>query len=102
MDMPIACSLDAVDVRTQVDEWRSLLTQIVTEVERQTSASVTMRLAANTQALAALVELARREAACCQFFRFAVEIDAEGASFTASVPPHAIELLDGFAALASR
>ena len=52
-------------------------------------------------AVARIVALAEREAACCPFFRFAVEVDANGLALTVTVPPDAAEVLVAFAALAT-
>ena len=102
MEQPIACSLDGNAARMQVDEWRALLASVVASVERTAPTNVTMRLNADPDAVASLIDLARREAACCRFFRFAVEVDAAGMAFTASVPPDATEMLDGFTELATK
>ena len=101
MEPPIACALDAADARAQVNEWRALLSEIVTAVEWQSPTSVSMRLHADPGAIASLVDLAGREAACCPFFHFMVGIDAYGITFTASVPPEAAGILEQFAGLAS-
>jgi hypothetical protein len=84
-----------------VDEWRELLGTIVTAVESPTTNTLRMRLAdgAGTDAL---VALAQQEVACCPFFSFALEIDALGLVLTASVPPEAAPVLEGFAQLAAR
>lgn len=102
MDQPISCSLEGADATLQLDEWQRLFARIVIGIERPTAENVTMRLAADAESLAALVALAQREAACCPFFRFAVEINSDGASFTVSVPSDAAEILDGFATLVPR
>jgi hypothetical protein len=60
-----------------------------------------MRLRDSDNSIAALVALARRETECCPFFRFGLEITADGTVFTASVPTEAVSILQRFAALAS-
>ena len=42
----------------------------------------------------ALVSLAQREAACCTFFSFAIEIQADLLVLAVEVPDDAVEILD--------
>jgi hypothetical protein len=100
MDQPIACSLDATELRTQLDEWRSALGSAVTSVERVDATVARMQLRPDYDDVSTLIGLARREVACCPFFRFAVEIDVAGATLVASVPPEAATVLDSFIDLA--
>ena len=51
------------------------------------------RLANGPTAAGHLVDLARREKACCEFFTFTVEIEAEGATMVVQVPDHATAVL---------
>jgi hypothetical protein len=97
---PIACSFDGVDVRGHVDEWKAIFAVAVVGTEWSTASSVRMRLSGSSEWVGALVDLAMREAACCPFFRFGVEITAGEMVFTASVPTEAIPVLRGFASLA--
>jgi hypothetical protein len=100
MRRPIACSLDASDARSQIDEWRELLAGAVESVARDGN-TVRMQLRAEGDT-AALIALAQREVACCPFFRFTVEIDTDGVAFTATVPEDAMTILDGFTDLATQ
>jgi hypothetical protein len=99
---PIACSLDAPDAASQIDEWRQVLDALVTAVEWVDPTCVRMPLQGDADTVATLVALAQREAACCPFFRFSIEIDPDGLVFTASVPPDATPILEQFAGLAAR
>lgn len=47
-----------------------------------------------------VVRLAQREAACCPFFTFTVDIGAERVVLAVHVPDDAIEVLDQFVASA--
>jgi hypothetical protein len=50
----------------------------VTAATRKAPGRVELRLADGPSAAGRLVDLVRREKACCGFFSFAVEIDAKG------------------------
>jgi len=99
VDEPIACSLDADGARSQLDEWHAVLRAAVVSTEREGPTLVRMRLRADAEAVARILALAEREVACCPFFRFAIEIDANGLALTVAVPPDAAEVLVAFAAL---
>jgi hypothetical protein len=99
MDQPIACSLDADGARSQLDQWRGVLAASVESIEREDSSTLRLRLHPGADT-AVLTALARREIACCPFFRFGIEIDVDGMFFVASVPADATTILDGFADLA--
>jgi hypothetical protein len=101
MHEPIACSLDATDARTQLGEWQAALGAAVVSVERTSAETVRMTLRPELDGITTLLGLARREVACCPFFRFAVEIDTRGAALTISVPPEAATVLDAFTELAT-
>jgi hypothetical protein len=106
MEIPIACTLEPADARAQGDEWRALLGRLVERSER--TAPGTLRLwlrAAHDELdapaqLAQLVSLAQREKACCRFFSFSLEIEAEALAFVVAVPEGATAVLDDFAGLA--
>ena len=102
MDQPVACSLSASDWQGRIDDWRALFGANVIELEAPTATSVRMRLRPDGAAIDALVALARQEIECCPFFAFAIEIDADGLVFAASVPPEAAVVLEEFARLATR
>jgi hypothetical protein len=99
IDQPIACSLEAAEAASQLGEWHDLLAPAVVEVERVGSTTARFRLAPEFAAVPALIELARREVACCPFFRFALEVDVSGSAFAVSVPDDAAAILDAFTAL---
>jgi hypothetical protein len=100
VEIPISCSLDAADARSQVDEWQVLLGAHVVTVEWSASTTLNMRLDATTDP-AALFALAQREVDCCPFFRFAVEVDDRGLGLVVQVPADAISILQNFAQFAS-
>jgi MerR family copper efflux transcriptional regulator len=102
MEPPVACSLEPANARSQVDEWRSLLGAVVSTVEWTDPTSLRMGIRGQGDSVAALLALARREVACCPFFRFALEIDSRGLGLVVSVPADAVPILQDFAQLAPR
>jgi hypothetical protein len=98
--IPIACSLTADDAETRLDEWRATLTRVVVGAERTAPTELTLSLRANHDELAALVDLVRREIACCSFFEFALHLTAGATTLRVRVPDDAAGVLDGFAQLA--
>jgi hypothetical protein len=102
MEIPIACSLSAVAARSQLDEWRDLLEASVARTDRLSPTELSFRLNDDLTQLAALVQLAQREKACCPFFRFVIRIDADAIVLHVSVPEDAVSVLDGFARLDAR
>jgi hypothetical protein len=101
VERPIACSLDAADWQSRIDDWRALFSAHVTALEAPSATRLRMRLRSEGAAIDALVALARQEVECCPFFTFAIEIDADGLVFAASVPPEAAPVLEEFARLAT-
>jgi hypothetical protein len=100
MKVPIACTLNAKDAAGRVEEWRSALAASVLEVSRPDPARLVIRVGSDPARIAALVDLARREKTCCEFFGFAFQIGAGEVTLEVSVPGDATAVLDGFAALA--
>jgi hypothetical protein len=98
MRRPIACSLDEPAARSQLADWQSMFAASVVGAEREDATTVRVRLRPETD-VAGLVALARKEAACCPFFRFAIEVDSDGLAFVVSVPADAETILDSFATL---
>jgi hypothetical protein len=102
MEPSVVCWLDGASARSQVAEWRALLASIVATVEWTSPTSVTMELHPDSGSLATLVALVKREAACCAFFRFTLEIDERGSRLAVAVPADATSILQDFVSLASR
>lgn len=98
--IPIACTLEAVAARAQVDEWRATLAGAVARAERVSPDRLALRLHADLPELHALALLAQREKACCDFFRFSFEVEADAVTFVVGVPTDAVAILDDLARLA--
>jgi len=100
MEKPIACKLEATDARSQIEEWREFLSRMVGRTERSAPDTCRFWLTANLDELPALASLAQREKACCGFFTFTVEPEANAIAFVVQVPEDASMTLDHFVTLA--
>jgi hypothetical protein len=98
VDVPIACSLTAPAARSQLDEWRTLLATASVAAERVSPTRLSLRLRDDPGQVPPVVSLAQREKACCPFFDFTLEIEADRVTLHISVPADATEILDGFSA----
>ena len=98
MRVPIACSLTAVASDDRIDEWRRFLAASVDAAERTSPQQFRMHLTSTTD-LAAAVDLAQREKACCDFFEFAIVIESDALWLSVRVPAEASRVLDDFARL---
>jgi hypothetical protein len=96
--VPIACSLTAAAADDRIDEWRSFLAASVDSAERTDPQLLRMRLTSTT-VLTAVVDLAQREKLCCDFFDFAIAIEADALWLSIRVPAEASLVLDDFARL---
>lgn len=97
MDVPIACSLEPGDARSQLAEWRTVLDRVVERSERTSPNRLEFALSPASD-ISPVIALARREAVCCPFFSFTVEIGAGRLVLAVQVPDDAVGVLDGFAA----
>jgi hypothetical protein len=98
--IPIACTLSVDDAGTRVEEWRATLARVVVESGRVAPTELVCTLRADQPELAALLDLVRREVACCAFFEFALHVAAGATTLRVTVPEDAAAVLDGFAQLA--
>jgi hypothetical protein len=99
VDPPVACSLEAADARAQLDRWSRLLGAEGVRTSRPAPTALVVALAPDVD-VAEVARLAQVEALCCPFFTFALELRAEGATLSVTVPDDAVPVLDGFAGLA--
>ena len=76
-----------------------LLAKATVGALRTSPTEIVFHLADDLAHLTEVVALARREKACCSFFRFTVEIDVESVELKVSVPAEAAGVLDDFQAL---
>ena len=94
MGIPIACRLDGAAARSQLDEWRDLLSALVESAERIAPGELALRLGPDPARLAALIDLARREKACCPFFGFTFTVEADAVTLHVLVPDEAASVLE--------
>ena len=91
--IPIACTLQPSDARSQLGEWQEVLDQVVGGRERVSPNRLELSLLPEVD-IGSVIGLAQREAACCAFFSFAIEIWADRLVLTVEVPNDAVEILD--------
>jgi hypothetical protein len=99
MQVPIACTLTATAAGERLEEWRRFLAGNTSGAERPSDQQLRVRLAAAGHALEGAVDLARREKACCGFFEFSIDIEADASWLSIEVPPDASAILTEFASL---
>jgi hypothetical protein len=99
MRIPIACTLTPESAAARLEEWRHFLSHSTLRVERAGDLQLRVQLDDATRTLEAAVDLARREKACCGFFDFAIEVEADASWLSIRVPPDAADTLEGFASL---
>jgi hypothetical protein len=91
--IPIACTLSAIEKSARGDEWRRFFTTNVAEFIR-TDSSVRMRLIGGDDVVLNTVDLARREKDCCAFFEFRLELLPDAIWLEVGAPAEAAALLD--------
>ena len=93
VSIPISCSLEPGDARSQLGEWQDVLLRVVDRSERVSPNRLELSIIPDSE-VGSVIRLAQREAACCAFFTFTVEIGAERLVLVVEVPDDAIEMLD--------
>jgi len=95
LSVPVACTLEPDAVGDRIGEWRTFLATRVDDVRHEGPVG-RMRLRSGDDTLLVAVDLAQREKACCGFFRFSVELEADARWLRVEVPPDAVGILDDF------
>ena len=90
--MPIACNLSAEGASSQLEEWRQLLTEF--PGGRLSPTHLVVRMGVGPATVAHVIGLAQREKACCPFFDFSVQVEADFVVLNVSVPEDATSILD--------
>ena len=93
MKIPIACTLQPSDARSQLGEWLGVLERVTDHSGRISPNRLEISLIPDAD-IEPLVSLAQREAACCTFFSFAIEIWADRLVLAVEDPDEAVEVLD--------
>ena len=96
--IPIACTLTSTDANDRVAEWRGFLRDCVTTVTRAEN-ELQLILKLGDATLLRAVDLAAREQACCAFFSFGIEIEADSRTLVIGVAADATEVLDDMSRL---
>jgi hypothetical protein len=99
MQVPIACTLTASAADARIEEWRQFLAGSTSAAERTSDQRLRVRLADTDHALTGAVDLARREKACCAFFEFSIDVEADASWLSIVVPSDASAALTEFASL---
>lgn len=99
MPVPIACTLTPVAAQDQLAEWRALLSSDVARRVAVEGSRLTVDLDPDRLDTGALVDLARREQACCSFLAFSLEISADAVRLVIVAPAEAAAVVEGFATL---
>jgi hypothetical protein len=99
MRIPIACTLTSESAVARVEEWRQFLARSTGAAEQAGALALRVQLNGSPEALEAAVDLARREKACCAFFEFSIEVEADASWLSVTVPPDAADALADFASL---
>jgi hypothetical protein len=94
VEIPIACTLSETEALTQLGEWTDLLSQLAMGTSRTAPGRLEIILPPDLTNVAALIQLAQREKACCAFFDFTLVINAERVTLVIDVPPDASSMLD--------
>jgi arsenate reductase len=102
MRVPIACTLTSESAAARLEEWRHFFADSTGAVEQLSDMHVRVRLTNSTQAVQAAVDLAQREKACCAFFEFSIEVEADASWLSVKVPPDAVDTLAGFVSMLPR
>jgi len=96
VSIPIACTLDAAAARTQLHEWRRLVTDAVERCVRVSPTRTDLVLRSDFVDLSPLAHLTQLETRCCAFFRFTFEVHASNFVLTVEVPTEASPVLQSF------
>lgn len=94
MNSPIACTLSSGAAVERIEEWRNAIAASVLSVQRPAPGMVRLRLVRDAERIGAVVDLACREKACCDFLQMTLEIDGGGATLVIAAPDDAKEVLE--------
>jgi MerR family transcriptional regulator, copper efflux regulator len=87
---PIACTLGSQSISGRLDEWQRLLEHVVRREPIDNGLRATF---GSATPLDELIRLAAAEQDCCQFFTFAITVDARGIALEINAPTDALPVL---------
>ena len=90
--VPIACALGAGEMSSRLDEWNTLLQGVV--ARHGLADGLRLEFAPGVD-VTEVARLANAEQGCCQFFDFALTIDARGFALEVHAPPDGQAVLVG-------
>lgn len=93
VEIPIACALEPSAARSQLGEWQDAVRHAVGSSIRVSANRLELGLLPGAH-VEPIVRLAQREAACCPFLAFSLEIHAERLTLVVEVADDAVEILD--------
>jgi hypothetical protein len=99
MRIPIACTLTPESAAARLEEWRHFLAHSTVAMDKTDDVQLRVQLDGSARTIEAAVDLARREKACCGFFEFSIEVEADACWLSIKVPPDAARTLEDFASL---
>jgi hypothetical protein len=99
MQIPIACTLTSESAAARIEEWRHFFAHSTGAAEKAGDLQLRVHLDGSPRTLEAAVDLARREKACCDFFEFAIEVEADASWLSIRVPPDGAATLEDFVSL---
>lgn len=89
-DPPIACTLGSHELKGRLAEWQALLVHVQRREEVDRGVRATLDVATP---LGELVRLVAAEQGCCQFFEFAITVDARGTALEVRAPEEALPIV---------
>jgi MerR family copper efflux transcriptional regulator len=92
VELPVACNLNALDAGSQLDGWRQLFAEFRTS--RVSQSHLVVRVGGTPATVADVIALVQREKACCPFFEFSLQVEADVVVLHVSVPEEATSILD--------
>lgn len=91
-DVPIACTLSPSLMDSRIEEWQTLLVDVVERVEIDDG----LRVIFGSAAAATVADLAQRELECCAFFEFNVGFSDGRVTLDVQAPHDARSIIDEF------
>ena len=87
----IACTLSAVSMKGRIEDWQALLGHVV---RRESIDGGVRSEFAGSVPTGELMRLVGAEQDCCQFFRFAITVDARGVALEVRAPDDALPIVE--------
>jgi DNA-binding transcriptional MerR regulator len=91
-ERPIACTLDAGEMSSRLDEWNALLQNVI--AREALDGGLRLEFRSDTD-VTEIARLAGAEQGCCRFFDFALVVDGRGVALEVHAPPDGRPVLTG-------